>query len=144
MEEHRKNPVCAACHARMDPLGFALEHFDAVGKWRETDMGAEINSTINWSGRVVDSPKAFREALLSRKDEFIRTVTEKLLTYALGRGVDSFDAPTVRQIGRELAQNDYRWSSLVLGIARSAPFEMRRAPGPDAVPAATASVAEKR
>ncbi len=144
MEEHRKNPVCASCHARMDPLGFALEHFDAVGRWRETDMGAEINSTITWSGRVVDSPKAFREALLSRKDEFIRTVTEKLLTYALGRGVDSFDAPTVRQIDRELAQNDYRWSSLVLGIARSAPFEMRRAAGSDAAPAATASVAEKR
>ncbi len=144
MEEHRKNPVCASCHARMDPLGFALEHFDAVGKWRETDMGAEINSTITWSGRVVDSPKAFREALLSRKDEFIRTVTEKLLTYALGRGVDSFDAPTVRQIDRDLAQNDYRWSSLVLGIARSAPFEMRRAAGSDAALAATASVAEKR
>ncbi|MBZ5607285.1 MAG: DUF1592 domain-containing protein [Acidobacteriia bacterium] len=144
MEEHRKNTVCASCHARMDPLGFALEHFDAVGKWRDTDMGAEINSTINWSGRMVDSPKAFREALLSRKDEFIRTVTEKLLTYALGRGVEYFDAPTVRQIDRELAQNDYRWSSLVLGIARSSPFEMRRAPGPDATPPATTAVAQRR
>jgi len=144
MEEHRKNAVCASCHAPMDPLGFALEHFDATGRWRETDMGAEINSTISWSGRTVDSPKAFREALLSRKDQFVRTVTEKLLTYALGRGVEYSDAPTVRQIDRELAQNDYKWSALVLGIAKSSPFQMRRTPPADAAPAPPTAIAQRR
>jgi uncharacterized protein DUF1592/uncharacterized protein DUF1588/uncharacterized protein DUF1585/uncharacterized protein DUF1595/uncharacterized protein DUF1587 len=144
MEEHRKNSVCASCHSRMDPLGFALEHFDATGRWRDTDMGAEINSTITWSGSMVDSPKAFREALLARKYEFIRTVTEKLLTYALGRGVDYSDAPTVRQLDRELAQNDYRWSSLVLGVVRSSPFQMRKAPVPDATPGVATAIAERQ
>ena len=93
MEEHRNNPVCASCHSRMDPLGFALEHFDAVGQWRETDSGAAINATIKLAGREIESPKAFREALLTNTDEFVRTVTEKLLTYALGRGLEYYDAP---------------------------------------------------
>ena len=142
MEEHRKNTVCASCHSRMDPLGFALEHYDAIGKWRENDQGAEINSTITWSGRTVDSPKAFREALVSRKDEFIRTVTEKLLTYALGRGVNYADAPTVRRIARNLAKNDYRWSALLVGIVTSTPFQARRAPLPDG--STPAPVAQRR
>ena len=144
MEEHRKNAVCASCHARLDPLGFALEHFDATGKWRDTDSGAEINSTINWSGMVIDSPKAFREAFISRKDQFVRTVTEKMLTYALGRGVDFSDAPTVRELDRELAQSDFHWSSLVLGVARSSPFQMRRAPGPDGPTSVTGAVAKRQ
>jgi hypothetical protein len=142
MEEHRKNAVCASCHAPMDPLGFALEHFDATGRWRENDQGAEINSTISWSGRTVDSPKTFREALLSRSDEFNRTVTEKLLTYALGRGVEYSDAPTVRQLNRDLARNDHRWSTLILGIVNSTPFQMRRAPGAEGT--STAAVAQRR
>jgi hypothetical protein len=142
MEEHRKNAVCASCHAPMDPLGFALEHFDATGRWRENDQGAEINSTISWSGRTVDSPKTFREALLSRSDEFNRTVTEKLLTYALGRGVEYSDAPTVRQLDRDLARNDHRWSTLILGIVNSTPFQMRRAPGAEGT--STAAVAQRR
>ena len=128
MEQHRNSPVCASCHARMDPLGFALEHFDAIGRWRETDGGAQINATITWKGDTIDSPRAFREALLASGDEFIRTLTEKLMTYALGRGVDYYDAPTVRRIVRDLALDDYRWSSLVLGIVASEPFQMRRAP----------------
>ena len=129
MEQHRSSPVCASCHVRMDPLGFAMEHFDAIGRWRDTDGGAEINSTIALSGTTIDSPRAFREALLSQGDnEFIRTVTEKLLTYALGRGVNYYDAPTIRRIVRDLAQDDYHWSSLVLGIVASEPFQMRRAP----------------
>jgi hypothetical protein len=128
MEEHRKSAVCAGCHSQMDPLGFALEHYDAVGKWREDDQGAEINSTISWTGRTIDSPTAFREALLSRTDQFIRTVTEKLMTFALGRGVDYVDAPTIRQIDRDVAKNDYRWSALVLGIINSSQFQMRQAP----------------
>jgi hypothetical protein len=144
MEEHRKNTVCASCHSRMDPLGFALEHFDATGKWRENDQGAEINSTITWSGRTVDSPKAFREALLSRKDEFLRTVVEKLLTYALGRGVNYSDAPTVRQIVRDLAKNDYRWPALVVGIVNSTPFQARRVPLAEGNAAPATPVAQRR
>ena len=128
MEQHRASPVCASCHARMDPLGFALEHFDAIGRWRENDGGAQINATITWKGDTIDSPRAFREALLASGDEFIRTVTEKLMTYALGRGVDYYDAPTIRRIVRDLARDEYHWSSLVLGIVASEAFQMRRAP----------------
>ena len=137
MEQHRSSPVCASCHTRMDPLGFALEHFDAIGQWRETDNGAPIDSTITLDGVPIDSPRALREALLDRGHEFVRTVTEKLLTYALGRGVDYYDAPTVRRIVRELARTDHRWSVLVLGIVTSEPFQMRRALSP-----ATISLAE--
>jgi len=130
MEQHRNNVVCASCHARMDPLGFAMEHFDAVGTWRENDLGAEINSTIVLSGRTIDSPKTFREALLTEGNgAFVRTATEKLMTYALGRGVAYYDAPIVRQLVRDAARDDYRWSSLILGITKSMPFQMRRASG---------------
>jgi mono/diheme cytochrome c family protein len=127
MEQHRNNAVCSSCHARMDPLGFALEHYDAIGGWRESDSGATINSTITLHGETIDSPKAFREALLTQTGEFPRTVSEKLLTYALGRGLEFYDAPTVRGLTRDLAANDNRWSALVLGIVQSTPFQMRRA-----------------
>ena len=131
MELHRGSPVCASCHRRMDPLGFAMENFDAIGRWREDDGGARIDSTIELSGRVVDSPRAFREALLAEGDEeFIRTVAEKLLTYALGRGVAYYDQPAVRRITRELAGDGYRWSSLVQAVVASDQFRMRRAPRP--------------
>ena len=133
MEQHRSNPVCASCHAKIDPLGFAMEHFDAIGRWRETDGGAAIDATIEWDDQTIDNPRAFREALLGRGTEFLRTVTEKLLTYALGRGVSYADAPTVRQLVREMADDEYRWSSLVLGIVSSAPFQMRRAADLDEV-----------
>jgi cytochrome c5 len=129
MEQHRNNAVCASCHARMDPLGFALEHYDAIGQWRETDSGAPINSTIMLAGQTIDSPKAFREALLTNTDEFTRTVTEKLLTYSLGRGLEYYDAPALRQIVRDLTRNDYRWSSLIVGVVQSVPFQMRRSLG---------------
>ena len=126
MEQHRSNPVCATCHVNMDPLGFALENFDAIGRWRESDEGAPIDSAITWRDTAIDSPKAFREALLRQgEDELLRTIAEKLLTYALGRGVDYLDAPTVRQIVRDAERDDHRWSSLVLGIVRSAPFQQR-------------------
>jgi mono/diheme cytochrome c family protein len=127
MEQHRNNAVCSSCHARMDPLGFALENYDAIGGWRQSDSGAPINSTITLHGETIASPKAFREALLTQTDEFPRTVSEKLLTYALGRGLEFYDAPTVRVLTRALAANDYRWSALVLGIVQSTPFTMRRA-----------------
>ena len=128
MEQHRASPVCAACHTQMDPLGFALEHFDAIGRWRTSDGGAPINANITWQGETIESPRAFREMLLATGDEVVRTVTEKLLTYALGRGVDHADAPAVRQIVRRLASDDYRWSSLVLGIVESDQFQMRSTP----------------
>ncbi len=128
MEQHRSNPVCASCHTEMDRLGFAMEHFDAIGRWRESDGGAAIDATIEWAERTIDSPRAFRETLANRGRQFVQTVTEKLLTYALGRGVNYYDAPTVRQLVRDLEHNDHRWSSLLLGVVESMPFQMRRVP----------------
>ena len=141
MQQHRANPVCASCHTKMDPLGFALEHFDAIGRWRETDGGAPIDAIVTLDGAHVDSPKALREALLGRGRAFEHAVAEKLLTYALGRGVEHFDAPTVRQLVRDLAKDHDRWSSLILGIVRSAPFQMRRAAGSVEVTQVAAAVA---
>ena len=132
MEQHRSNPVCASCHANLDPLGFALENFDAIGRWREDDEGAAIDSAINWRDTYIENPAAFRAALLEQsEDEFVRTVVEKLMTYALGRGLDYLDASTVRRIARDAARDDYRWSSLILGVVESAPFQQRlvRDPG---------------
>ena len=128
LEEHRENPVCASCHSRMDPLGFALENFDAVGKWRDTDAS---QTPIDASGILPDGTMfsglpELREVLLGRHVEFVRTVTEKLLTYALGRGVEFHDRPAIRAIVREAAFDDYRWSSVILGVVRSLPFQMRR------------------
>ena len=131
MEQHRSNPVCASCHSEMDQLGFAMEHFDAIGRWRDTDGGAAIDSTIEWADRTIDSPRAFRETLANRGTQFVQTVTEKLLTYALGRGVNYYDAPVVRQLVRDLEQDGYRWSTLVRGIVESMPFQMRRTPVPE-------------
>ena len=136
MEQHRSSPVCASCHTRMDPLGFAMEHFDAIGRWRESDGGAEINATVTLNGATIDSPRAFREALLASGNEYARTVTEKLMIYALGRGVDFYDAPIIRRIVRGLEADDFRWSSLVLGVATSEPFLLRRAPVEDVLVAA--------
>ena len=114
----------------MDPLGFALEHFDAIGRWRETDGGADIDATISLSGETIDSLRAFREALLHEGNgAFVRTVTEKLLTYELGRGMTHSDAPAIRQIVRDLARDDYRWSSLLQKIVASGSFRMQRMPG---------------
>jgi mono/diheme cytochrome c family protein len=123
LEAHRKNPVCASCHARMDPLGFALENFTAIGKWRTTEAESPINTAgVMPDGTKFSNPTEFREALLGQRDEFVRTVTERLLTYALGRGVEYYDMPAVRAIVRNAAP-DYRWSSLVVGIVKSAPFQ---------------------
>ena len=132
MEQHRSNPVCASCHANLDPLGFALENFDAIGRWREDDEGAAIDSAITWRDKYIENPAAFRAALLEQsEDEFMRTVVEKLMTYALGRGLGYLDASTVRGIARDAARDDYRWSSLILGVVESAPFQQRlvREPG---------------
>src|SRR5205085_7798332 len=101
LETHRKNPVCASCHARMDPLGFSLENFDAVGQWRTTDAGAPIDASgVLLDGTKVVGPAALRRALVAQKEQFVRTVTGKLLTYAIGRGLEYYDAPTVRAVVR--------------------------------------------
>ena len=127
MEQHRQNPVCASCHLRMDPLGFALENFDGIGKWRTREGYALIDATGTLpDGTKFDGAAEFRQALLNQREGFVRTFTEQLLTYALGRGVEYYDMPAVRTIIREAAP-DYRWSSLILGIAKSTPFQMRRA-----------------
>jgi len=127
MEQHRANPTCATCHARMDPLGFALENFDAIGKWRDTEAGMPIdNSGVLPDGTPFHGPAGLRKVLLSRRQDFVLNVTEKLLTYAQGRGVEYYDAPAIRKIMQEAAPSDYRWSSLILGIVKSTPFQMRR------------------
>jgi hypothetical protein len=127
MELHRANPVCATCHARMDPLGFALENFDAIGRWRTR----EGKSAIDPSGALPDGfkfegPAGLREALLTKEEEIVGAVTEKLLIYALGRPVQHYDMPAVRRILREAAPSGHRWSSLITGIVNSTPFQMRR------------------
>ena len=132
MEQHRANPVCASCHSQMDPMGFALENFDATGQWRDDDGGAEIDPVVTTpDGTHIDGPRGFREVLVARSDEYVRTVTEKLFTYALGRGVEYYDMPTIRRLVRETAP-DHRWSALVLGIVRSEPFQMRKVSESDA------------
>jgi hypothetical protein len=128
LEMHRANPVCASCHARMDPMGLSLENFDAIGQWRATDSGNPIDASgVLLDGTKVSGPLELRQALLAQKTQFVKAVTEKLLTYALGRGLQYYDAPTVRAIDRAAATGDYRWSSLILGIVKSAPFQMRTA-----------------
>ena len=128
MEQHRANPVCATCHNAMDPLGFALENFDGIGAWRTTDAGDPIDASgVLPDGTTFVGPAELQRVLLeSKREEFVATATERLLTYALGRGVESYDAPAIRSIIREAAPNEYRWSSLILGIVKSAPFQMRR------------------
>jgi hypothetical protein len=128
LEEHRKNPGCAACHAPMDPLGFALENFDAIGKWRTK---SEAGTPIDASAALVGSPpfagpEGLRALLLDRREQFVGTVIEKMLAYALGRSLDYYDLPAVRKIRRESAPRDYRWSSIISGIVRSTPFQMRK------------------
>jgi mono/diheme cytochrome c family protein len=126
LETHRKNPVCASCHARMDPLGFSLENFDAIGQWRTKDAGAAIDASgVLLDGTKVEGPAALRQALVAQKEQFVKTVTAKLVTYALGREVESFDAPAIRGIVRSAAADNYRWSSTILAIVKSAPFQMR-------------------
>jgi mono/diheme cytochrome c family protein len=126
LEQHRKDPVCAGCHKAMDPLGFALENFDAVGKWRAREEGAPIDASGQLAdGTTVDGVVALRQAILRRPELFVSTMSEKLLTYALGRGIDHRDMPTVREIVRRGSRNDYRFSSLVLGVVDSVPFQMR-------------------
>ena len=128
LEQHRANPVCASCHKLMDPIGFALESFDAVGKYRTVDENFEPidNTGVYADGTRIDGLAGLRQVMVSHSSRFVTNVTNKLLTYALGRGVEYYDAPSVRLILRDAAARDYRFSSIVLGIVKSAPFQMRR------------------
>jgi cytochrome c551/c552 len=128
MEMHRANPVCASCHSRMDPLGFALENYDGVGKWRAKDAGNVIDPSGKLpDGTVFEGPAGLKKILLTRdKDAFVNTVTQKMMTYALGRGLESYDMPAVRAAAREAAKNDYRISALIAAVVNSTPFQMRR------------------
>jgi Protein of unknown function (DUF1592)/Protein of unknown function (DUF1588)/Protein of unknown function (DUF1585)/Protein of unknown function (DUF1587)/Protein of unknown function (DUF1595) len=126
MEEHRKNPTCAACHKIMDPIGFSLDNFDLIGTWRGAELGAKIDATGQLvDGTQLDGPASLRKALLSRSDVFVGTATEKLLTYATGRALKYYDMPVVRSIDREAAKSDNRFSALIEGVVKSDPFQMR-------------------
>jgi hypothetical protein len=128
MRLHTERPFCAGCHKIMDPVGFAMENFDAIGRWRTEELGVPIDAT----GKLVDGTEIngtvdLRNALLKYSDRFVQTTTEKLMTYALGRGVEYYDMPTVRAIARGAAKDDYRFSSLILGLVESDAFQMREA-----------------
>jgi hypothetical protein len=131
MAKHRASPACSSCHAVMDPLGFALENFDATGMWRDKDRFA--NTAIDSAGELPDGtklkgPDDLRNALLRRPEQFVQTFVEGLLTYAMGRTREYYDMPTVRQIVRETAAQDYKFSAIVQAVVRSDQFQMRRAP----------------
>jgi uncharacterized protein DUF1592/uncharacterized protein DUF1588/uncharacterized protein DUF1585 len=126
METHRRNPVCAQCHRLMDPIGFALESFDAVGALRSRESGSPIDGSGQLAnGMKVSGPVSLRDALVSDPTIFVTTMTEKMLTYALGRGLGAEDMPTVRTIVKSAARTNYRFSSIVAGIVKSTPFQMR-------------------
>jgi hypothetical protein len=130
MEQHRNNAVCASCHKIMDPIGFALENFDLVGRWRTTDGGVPIDAAGKMvDGSDVNGPDSLRQALLARSDVFVRTLTEKLLTYGTGRALKHTDMPTVRAIGARAAKKDNRLSEIIVGVAMSDPFQMRQKVG---------------
>jgi hypothetical protein len=127
LELHRKNPVCASCHNVIDPVGFALENFNSVGQWRDAGpdgVPLDVAGTLA-DGTKVNGPKALREAILSRPDAFTTVITERMLTYGLGRGLEPSDMPVVRRIVKKTAQSDYKLSSIVMGIVESSPFQMR-------------------
>jgi hypothetical protein len=126
MEQHRRDPVCAACHSIIDPPGLALENFDPIGRWRETDSGQPVDANTTLPGGIaVSGPSGLREAILSRPELFVSTFAEKLMVYALGRRLEAEDMPTVRRIVREAASDDYRFSAIVLGIVRSPQFQQK-------------------
>jgi hypothetical protein len=127
LELHRASPVCASCHRSIDPIGFALENYNAVGQWQDlTKDGLKIDSVgVLFDGTPVDGPVALRKALLARPEVFVGTVTEKMMTYALGRGLEPVDMPVVRSIMRGAAKNNYAMQSIVLGIVQSSAFQMR-------------------
>jgi hypothetical protein len=147
MATHRENPACFACHGVLDPLGFALENFDAVGVWRDRDRfaGTAIDASAELpDGSKLDGPLDLRKALLKNPDQFVQTLTERLLTYALGREIDYRDMPAVRKIVREANRDDYRFSSIVAAIIESDPFQLRQVPAPEAAAESTTAMNSQR
>jgi hypothetical protein len=127
VERHRSNAACASCHARIDPMGFALENFDGIGKWRADDEGGKVDASgIMPSGEKFSGPQGLKDLLLEHSDEFVRAAVERLLTYALGRELDARDQPAVREIMRGAEPSDYRFSDLIAAVANSVPFQMRQ------------------
>jgi hypothetical protein len=125
LEEHRNNPACSGCHVRMDPLGFALENFDPIGAWRTTSDGHPVDvSAALPDGTALEGVNGLRKLLLVQRKQFVRTTAEKLLTYAIGRKVEYYDQPAVRKIVQASAGHDDRWSSLLIEIVKSVPFNM--------------------
>jgi len=126
MTRHRADPACAVCHSRMDPIGFAMENFDGIGRWRTQDNGNPIDASgVFPGGDKFDGMAGLRATLLKRPELFVTTVAEKLLMYGIGRNVQYFDQPVVRSLMQESARNNYTFASLVLGVVKSAPFQMR-------------------
>jgi hypothetical protein len=126
MAQHRANPMCASCHGRMDPLGFAFENFDAVGRWRTVSADVPVDASgVLPDGTKFDGARGLLDVILTRPEQFAGTLTERILTYALGRGLAHFDAPTVRTVVREAAPSNYAFASIVTGIVKSVPFRMR-------------------
>jgi hypothetical protein len=141
MELHTTRPFCAGCHKIMDPVGFAMENFDAIGRWRTEEHGEPIDASAQLvDGTQINGTIDLRNALLKYSDRFVQTTTEKLMTYALGRGLEYYDMPTVRAVARNAAKNDYRFSDIVMGIVESAAFQMKAA---EETPAATEIVADR-
>ena len=146
MEQHRANPACNSCHGIMDPLGFALENFDTIAAWRSKDKFA--GTIIDASGKLVDGtpvsgPDDLRKALMTRPEQFVQTMTEKMMIYALGRNLEAYDEPAIRKIIRDAAAGNYKFSSIVMGIATSAPFQMSEVPQPQQ-PAEQVASAERQ
>ena len=127
LEKHREQPECAACHMRMDPLGFGLENFDPIGRWRVKigDHAVDASGVLPGGEKFI-GPGELKKVLLNRKEEFIRNVTQKMLAFALGRGLEYYDTPTVKKIGKIVAENNYRSSALITEIVKSFPFQFRR------------------
>jgi hypothetical protein len=127
MEKHRTNAICASCHARMDPLGFGLENFDAIGRWRTKDgaFAVDASGTLP-DGRTFHGPDELKDILAANRDAFTEGITEKMMIYALGRGLEPGDRPAIRAIAKQAIQNGYRISSVVLGIVDSVPFQQRK------------------
>jgi Protein of unknown function (DUF1588)/Protein of unknown function (DUF1585) len=127
LAEHRSNPACSGCHKLMDPVGFSMENYDAIGRWRTVEESKPIDAAGGLpDGSQFSGVSGLEQALLSRPEVFLGTFTEKLLTYALGRGVEYYDAPAVRKVLREARTQDFRFSSFIMGMVKSAPFQMRR------------------
>jgi len=143
---HRAPPTCNSCHGVMDPLGFSLENFDAVGTWRDKDKWA--GTVIDASGQLVDGspvagPDDLRKALVAKPEQFVQTVGVNLMTYALGRRAEYYDMPAVRKIVRDAAKDDYRFASLVMGVVKSDPFQKRKVPAAPVAAAAKAAPANR-